>query len=287
MTRLAGFVKFYFFSGNQQLFFLSITLMLTVVVHQSSYGQDTNRPFQMIRARLVNSRTGAPVVFAKVINKDLRAGVLSDSLGVFSMSARINDTLYIRSLSYYPTVIRVDDSLAWQIRIPRIALEEQAFELGSVDLYGLGTYQEFKYNFLHYQAPEDKSKKLQDDILKAIGKVPKHPLQPQASIPLGSPISALYNLFSKEGKALRRLEKAKLRDNVFLLTYQKYNRDIVAGITGLSGTLLDQFMVFSRPDDEFLLQANEYDLTHKILENYERFKKEVLENTKKQSPSKN
>jgi hypothetical protein len=99
-------------------------------------------------------------------------------------------------------------------------------------------------------------------------------------IPLGSPITALYNLLSKEGKSMRRVAAAKERDRVFLLTYQKFNRDIVAQITGLTGTLLDQFMLFCRPDDEFLLIANEYEINHKVLADFERFKKEVLNQPK-------
>ena len=256
--------------------------VLPLFLCQGGFGQERSKPFQTIRARLVNSRTGAPVVFARVINKELRAGVLSDSLGVFSMSARVDDTLYISSLSYFPTKVRVDDSLVLQIRIPVIPLLEQAFELGSVDVYGWGSYQEFKYRFLHDPSPDEKVKKMQDDMHKYLGVLPKHPLAQngQMSIPLGSPVTAVYMLFSKEGKALRRLALAKERDKVFLLTYQKFNRDIVSQVTGLTGNLLDQFMVFCHPDDEFLLRANEYEIHHKILDDFEKFKKEVLNQPK-------
>jgi hypothetical protein len=263
-------------------------LVLFIVFSKSALSQDDNRSFHLIRARLVNSRTGTPVVFARVIDKNLRAGVLSDSLGVFSLTARLNDTLYVRSISFYPAMVVVSDSLYWQLRIPEIPLQEQVYELGAVDIYGWGTYQEFKYKVLHGDVPVDKTKTAMDNLKRALRTLPEHPLQEQASIPLGSPVTALYMLFSKEGKSIRRYEAAKERDHIFLLTYQKFNRDIVGRVTGLTGNLLDEFMMYCRPDDNFLLEANDYDIHRKILEDYDRFKTEVLskdKNSNLQKPS--
>lgn len=262
-----------------------VAMLFPLAFLQVAYSQDDLKPFQLIRGRLVNSRTGGPVVFAQVIDKELRSGVLSDSVGFFSLTARINDTLYIRSINFNPIDIKVTDTLTWQFRIPTIRLTEQVYELGTVDIYGWGTYQEFKYKILHAPAPEDKAKKLQEDLIRAIRKGPANGGQVQMGISLGSPITALYNAFSKEGKFHRRFERVKERDKAFLMTYQKFNRDMVARVTGLTGNLLDEFMLFCRPDETFLLEANEYDINHKIWEDYERFKKMKLEKTKnKTSP---
>lgn len=258
-------------------------LVLFVMFSKSALCQEDFRSFHLIRARLVNSRTGTPVVFARVIDKNLRAGVLSDSLGVFSLSARLNDTLYVRSISFYPAFVVVSDSLYWQLRIPEIPLQEQVYELGAVDIYGWGTYQEFKYKILHSDVPEDKTKTAMENLKRSLRKLPEHPLQEQASIPLGSPVTALYMLFSKEGKSIRRYEAAKERDRVFLLTYQKFNRDIVGQVTGLTSNLLDEFMLYCRPDDKFLLEANDYDIHRKILEDYDHFQNEILNKDKTNS----
>ena len=261
-------------------------LLVFLVYARSGFCQEETQIFHLIRARLINSRTGGPVVFARVIDKNLRAGVLTDSLGVFSLTSRLNDTLYVRSLSFYPTTIIVSDSLYWQLRIPEIPMQEQVFELGAVDIYGWGTYQEFKYKILHTEMPVDRTKKALDNLKRSLSRLPEYPLQEQASIPLGSPVTGLYMLFSKEGKSLRRYAAAKERDRVFLLTYQKFNRDIVGEVTGLTGNLLDEFMMFCKPDDLFLLQANDYDIHRRIMEDYERFKNEVLNNQKNNTPSK-
>lgn len=264
-----------------KIIFVVVLCVLTGYA-QTIEGQDI-RPFQKIRARLVNNRTGEPVVFARVIDKDLRSGVLTDSLGLFVMTARVDDTLFISSMSFYTTALKVNDSLLYQMRVPVISLIEQAYQLGSVDI-GYGSYEEFKYKFLHTPPQENKLNKLQEELQRAIAKLPRHPLQPQASIPLGSPVTALYMLFSKEGKSARRLQAAKERDKVFMLTYQKFNRDIVAQVTGLRGNLLDEFMLYCQPEDTFLLQANEYEIHHKILEDYEKFTNNLISNPKNKTP---
>lgn len=283
MTRTVNSAEPSTSNSSRQKANVFVIMLFPIAFLQVAYGQDNIRPFQMIRGRLVNSRTGSPVVFAQVINKELRSGVLSDSVGFFSLTARMNDTLYIKSINFNPITIPVSDSLLWQFRVAVIPLTEQVYELGTVDIYGWGNYQEFKYKILHTPAPEDKSKKLQDELVRAIRKGPRNGGQVQMGIPLGSPITALYNVFSKEGKFHRRYERVKERDRVFLLTFQKFNRDIVAQITGLTGSLLDEFMLFCKPDDEFLLVASDYDLYHRILDDYEHFKKMKLETKNKAS----
>lgn len=269
-----------FVNVTRLYFLLKKEILIVVLVlplfTQLAFGQGPIKPMQLMRARLVNERTHQPVVFARIINRDMRSEVISDSLGVFKIYAHINDTLYIRSISYNSVSIPASDSLVWQLRIPEIPLTEEIYDLGIIDIYGWGSYQEFKYKVLHSKIPEDNTKKAVENLRRALSNLPKHPLQEQASISLGSPVTGLYNLFSKEGKSLRRLEKAKERDRIFLLTYQKYNREIVSIITGLKDNLLDQFMMFSRPDEDFLLKASDYEIHENILENYERFKKEVI-----------
>jgi hypothetical protein len=273
-----------FVNVTRLYFLLKKEILIVVLVlplfTQLAFGQGPIKPMQLMRARLVNERTHQPVVFARIINRDMRSEVISDSLGVFKIYAHINDTLYIRSISYNSVSIPASDSLVWQLRIPEIPLTEEIYDLGIIDIYGWGSYQEFKYKVLHSKIPEDNTKKAVENLRRALSNLPKHPLQEQASISLGSPVTGLYNLFSKEGKSLRRLEKAKERDRIFLLTYQKYNREIVSIITGLKDNLLDQFMMFSRPDEDFLLKASDYEIHENILENYERFKKEVISKEK-------
>ncbi len=240
------------------------------------YSQKEQKRLYTIRARLVDNKSHKSILFAQVINKNMGWGVVSDTLGVFSLSANLHDTLYISAIGYYPTLIEVADSLIRQTRIPEIPLMEQVYELDQVNIYALGTYQQFKYKVLHSNLPQNNTQKINESIQKEIEKIPKYPMQEQASIPLGSPVTAIYMLLSKEGKSLKKFAEAKEQHKIFVLANTRFNREIVAQATGLTGEMLDQFMAFCNPDLEFILHVSEYDIYQKILQDFELFKKEYV-----------
>jgi hypothetical protein len=250
------------------LIFLGI---LILNFNQNADCQVNNKKLLVVRARLVESRERKPILFAQVINKNMKWGVVSDTAGIFSISANLYDTLYISAIGYYPALIEATDSLKRQIHIPVIPLVEQVYELDQVNIYSLGTYQQFKYKVLHNKVPDNHMQQLAELIQKDIAKMPKHPLQEQASIPLGSPITAIYMLLSKEGKGLRKFEKANENRKVLVYAYSKFNRDIVSQATGLKGQMLDKFLEFCHPDYDFIIYASEYEIHKQILEDYDLF----------------
>lgn len=260
------------FIKDRQLIFALFGIFV-LNFHQNVNCQQTQRKLYVIRARIVDNKDHHPIVFAQVINKNMRWGVVSDTLGLFSLSANMTDTLYISAIGYYPTFIAVSEALIRQIRIAEIPLEEQVYEVGQVNVYSLGTYEQFKYKVIHSNPPPNNLQKVNENIQKEIAKIPRHPLQEQMSIPLGSPVTAVYMWLSKEGKGQKKFQKAKEEHKLFVATNLRFNRDIVSKATGLTGDMLDRFMTFCRPDFGFILTATDYDIYKRILEDYELFMK--------------
>jgi len=201
----------------------------------AAFGQEKETINDFVRARIIDSQSKKPISFVRIINKSRHFGVYTDTLGVFTISAYHTDTLLISSISYFSMEISASDTLFKQTKIPQIALNERIYELGSVYINSLGTYQQFKYNVLHLQLPTNNTQALIESIQKELKLIPHHPLQAEASIPLGSPITALYMLFSKEGKSLRKYkkvtadEKERYEDERSLsIVNQKYNNEIVS-----------------------------------------------------------
>lgn len=87
-----------------------------------------------------------------------------------------------------------------------------------------------------------------------------------------SPISLLYELFSKSAKEDRK---------VAMLMQEKRRRDLahyrfgaIAGqATSLSGTQLERFRYFCDFSEEFLLLSTDYDLTYEVLQCWNIYKK--------------
>ncbi|MCD8538869.1 MAG: hypothetical protein LRY55_03210 [Leadbetterella sp.] len=83
---------------------------------------------------------------------------------------------------------------------------------------------------------------------------------------IGISIDALYELWSKEGKLNRKVADLKYNDIKEFYVDLKYNRALVARVTRLEDHEIDDFMAYCRPNEDFILRANDYDLTSKILQ---------------------
>jgi hypothetical protein len=99
------------------------------------------------------------------------------------------------------------------------------------------------------------------------------PNQGGINIPTGfSPITALYNRFSKEGKQLRHYQKVKEGTADFMLLGEKFNGNMVSQITGLKDDELIVFMSFCDFSNDFLLNYSPETIKRAILKKYEEYK---------------
>ncbi|ADQ18304.1 hypothetical protein Lbys_2642 [Leadbetterella byssophila DSM 17132] len=89
---------------------------------------------------------------------------------------------------------------------------------------------------------------------------------------IGISIDALWELWSKEGKMNRKVADLKYHDLKAFYASLKYNKQVVLQVTKMEEDELDDFMSFCKPTEDFILRANDYDLTQKILQCYREFK---------------
>jgi hypothetical protein len=84
-------------------------------------------------------------------------------------------------------------------------------------------------------------------------------------MPVMSPVTALYNLLSKEGKSKRKLRKLLEQEAFEKQIDFKYSPEIVSHITGYTGFELYEFMDFCSFKKDFLLDATYYEITQAIV----------------------
>lgn len=96
-----------------------------------------------------------------------------------------------------------------------------------------------------------------------------------ANTPLASPITFLYEKFSRKAKLDKTYqEMVKNQDEVIRLS-QKYNRDIVQRITNLQGTELDEFMLYCAFSYYTLAISSEVEIEKMISKKFIEYKKGV------------
>jgi hypothetical protein len=81
---------------------------------------------------------------------------------------------------------------------------------------------------------------------------------------LMSPLTAMYQQFSKEGRDAARFEEFMAYMEKQKQADRKYNRNVVKRVTDLPDMQLDEFMLFCRLDKDFVINASEYDLVSAI-----------------------
>jgi hypothetical protein len=251
---------------NKQVFY-SIFFSLSLLTFSAEAQQEYRKTFM---GRIINSNTKAFVNSALIFNATEKKSTMSDSLGLFSIPISMGDTLRISRLGFFPSEIIIKGTILIENKIHSIELSERSYELNNVTVLDLGTYDQFKYKVISTKTPES-NYTLNPSIAKALNKKITV-LQPQASVSLGSPVTAMYNLLSKEGRSKRHLEKAIEKDKIVESYKHKYSPEIVSNLTGYKDLELEKFMKYCNLSNEFILKATEYDIAERIVKCLEQYK---------------
>jgi hypothetical protein len=207
-----------------------------------------------------------------------------ESIKGFDLSGLPDDSLSGKPYNSLNNSFFNPDSIIYDPALFMLVMKQKMDNLPFIPNYSYGDYSDFKYKILHMKV-EDPLAFLKQQINREKNRLPKNPLpgtkvdqfSPTAfGVTLGiSPITAIYNLFSKDEHSRRMLAEVTHKEPLLRMAHAKYNKEIVTQITHLSGYLLDKFVIKYRPSDEYLISASEYDVIERIFMDFELFKKEL------------
>jgi len=249
---------------------------ITVIVLSCSvftFAQQTT-----LKGKVIDAGNGKAIEYASLLNFSSHNRVYTNASGDFTLEVHTGDTLVLYAVGYYYSKIIVDASMVNSWETMRFALRQQAYEIAEVRIIGLGTYNEFKQQFIALDRPNTKTEQLASDLAEIAhaegiaaydealrkGELPP----PLIAVPILTPEE-------KERIVLAEIIKQKeVKDQV----YQKYNPVLVRKVTGLTDDdTIIEFMYFCDFSDAYLLQVNDYELMVNIVRKYELFKKKKQE----------
>lgn len=204
--------------------------------------------------KVIDGTTKKGIATLNVLNKRSNQVVATNDAGDFYIRAIAGDSIIITSFGYGRKGILWDG----KERNPVFEVKLQPFMLQEL------VVKDKKLSELHkeiqdFLANPNDSKAIRNEILKSM-------LNTNTSQPgIGISIDALYDMFSKEGKMNRKLADMQFQDAKSFYAELKYNKQVVAQVTHLQDEDLDDFMVFCKPTQDFILNATDYELTFKIL----------------------
>ena len=210
----------------------------------------------LIQGIITEEDSISPIPFAYVINTSTGNGSLCNYDGKFSILASDNDSISFSYLGYLKRTIHVrriknlNDSTKIYLRI--ILLK---------NIFLLKTYDVYDFKIKPYER-EYMNRVINRPRITGINS-------------LESPISALYDAFSRKGKANRKL--ASLYEQMLIdeLVEKKFNPEILRRLTGDETIDFEKFRRYCyNISDQFIIMNDGYDLYAPIMERYRKWKKE-------------
>lgn len=234
-------------------------------------------------ARVFDGITYQPLSGASVYNANTQKFAFTDKSGRFEIDLSLNDTLIISKSIYRQHVAVIDQKLFYGFE--DFFLYYKATMLKEVTIIGLNpSYEGFKKDIVTLELP-DYYKRVEEAKLSEWQKA-NATYKPNGNmLSLGgtvtmSPISFLYDKYSRKGKMTRLYNEMLSYEEEIDRIQQKYNRDIVSGLTGLQGDELLDFMMYCRFNYYDLVRWSDEQIREKIRSNYFNYQYDKISNEK-------
>lgn len=237
----------------------------------------------LIRGKAVDSGTGKAVEYTYVLNYSFNQSIYGNSSGEFALGARLGDTLVFYAVGYYYQKVIVSEDMLGTSHVVSIPMVLQPYELTEARIIGLGSYGDFKQQFISLDLPKTERDKLAD-YLADISRTEAIEAYNKAKSAQGGSIVAAPILTPEEKERIKLagiIEEEKTRNMI----YQKYNPRVIKSVTGLTNDdEIIGFMVFCNFTDDYLLGVNEYDLMTRIALKFELFKRKKVDQESMENP---
>jgi hypothetical protein len=249
-------------------FFLAFLISLAA-------GRNTFAQAGIIRGRVVDGASGKALEYAYILNYSLHKNIYCNIGGEFRLDARPGDTLVMYALGYYYQKVIVDASMLGIQQVKEFQLKQQVYDLTEARILGIGSYEDFRRDFIAMDIPKTRTDNLNEYIggiarTEAVEAYEKARAEGKlngitfVSVPILTPEE------KERIKLARIIEKEQVRDQI----YQKYNPVLVKRVTGLTidDEIID-FMAFCDFSERYLLNVSEYDLMSRIALKFEMYKR--------------
>ena len=204
--------------------------------------------------------------FVTVTNLSTRRGVVSDEEGFFYLTFSAQDTLQLSAVNYEAYHLYFGDTAQATNYDLTIRLSEKTYELENVMVFAFRDEAAFKRAVLALDDLPEPEKV----VIPGTYQGPRQ--ETKASI--GSPISFIFDRFSKRAKYERQVQQAQQEATYQKALSKKFNRAMIEEITGLNEERLDEFILFCRLEDRFIERSNEYEIIVAINQCYRDFQQQ-------------
>ena len=245
---------------------IAILLFLSAV---NTFGQER----VIFRGKVVDFITYQPLENTCIHNLSSGLMVFSNSSGDFSMLVSPHDTLAISRVGYEMEMFAMTDSLKNLKERTTIKLLMKSIMLRNVTVYAMKPYPLFikdltktspmeKIDIPGVEIPKEERANYDRDRGNLL-----------RGTPFASPISYLYDRFSRKAKMDRMYAHLVANQDEVLRLAQKYNPEIVHRITKLEGDKLEDFMLYCAFTYYTLVTSSDLEIEQMIAAKFIQYKR--------------
>ncbi len=248
-------------------FFLYIFFVLLFA--ETAFSQEYSDQF--FSGTLISNKTGQALPGANIINLNSLKGVSSNDMGLFSIQAKVNDTIIVSFLGYQTVNIVIDKNNINKHQT--IYMMENPLELNEVIVssHELTGILQRDVDIIPIQKPIDISPKIQ----AMFGDPKPNGLSNlnNALKTLMNPVDLIYNLFSRRSKDLRKLKEIQKEDKIQKMLAERYDRELLSRLLNVDKK--DVYLVLESCDysERFIKNANDLQILEALLQCYKRYER--------------
>jgi len=206
-----------------------------------------------LRGKIYDVDDSTAVLAPMIINKSSGKGLMGAAGLEFRLTVQYTDTLLITSGGYTSARILLRDSVRKPEYYVRVGLRMKVQKMPAVAVYPVKKLEEMKKE------------------REALGVKYSYQLDRPMEM-AGSPITALYERFSKKERSKRYVAEMENKDRQREILKDLFRIYVKADVIDLSEEEFDKFILYLNLPEEFLKTAGDYDLVAAIKLRYEQFR---------------
>ena len=232
-----------------------------------SFAQETD----VISGKVLNAANDVPIENAHIVNLNQVQGAVSNAKGEFEIRAAVNDTLYFSYLGFKSIRVRVTgDWLKYgqvTVKMTELGIALEEIEIRPIQLTGyleidaknIPIYENYRYSISGLNTGYEGGENSPNAVSRVLGSI-------------FNPADALYNLFGKKPKSMRKLREMKEDDQIRNLLQSKFDRQTLMALLQVDRLDIDEILRRCNYSDDFIQTANDLQILDAMSGCYEEYK---------------
>lgn len=246
----------------------TLFLLLSFFIVVVGYSQDSTT---VVIGKVLNAANDEPIGQVHIVNLNEVIGAVTAEDGSFEIAAKVNDTLYFSYLGFKPIRVRVTND--WmRFGDVKVKMTEIGFALEEVvvspirltgyleiDAKNIPVYENYRYSISGLNTGYEGGNTSPNAVSKAISAIM-------------NPADALYNIFGRQPKQMRKLREMQEDDEIRRLLQTKFDRQTLMAVLQMDRLDIEEVLMRCNYSKQYIQSANDLQILEAMSGCYEEYK---------------